>query len=129
MLNDPLANALSNIKMRELTKKKDAYVVPASKLIGDVLRIMQKYEYIGDFEYIDDGKAGIFHVQLIGRINNCGAIKPRNYVKAKEIEKYERRYLPAQGFGVLILTTSKGVLSHDYAKREGVGGALLAYVY
>ncbi len=45
------------------------------------------------------------------------------------MEKYESRYLPAQDFGVLILTTTKGVLSHTEAKKMGVGGKLLAFVY
>ena len=56
-------------------------------------------------------------------------VKPRWSLKSEQIEEYESRYLPAQGFGVLILTTNKGVLSHEEAKEKGVGGKLLAYVY
>jgi small subunit ribosomal protein S8 len=66
---------------------------------------------------------------LKGAINNCGVIKPRYSVKRSDLEKFESRYLPAQDFGVLILTTTEGVITHTEAKELGVGGKLLAYVY
>jgi small subunit ribosomal protein S8 len=50
-------------------------------------------------------------------------------VKTGDLEKFEARYLPAQDFGVLILTTTRGVLTHTQAKQGGVGGKLLAFVY
>jgi small subunit ribosomal protein S8 len=68
-------------------------------------------------------------VNLSGSINSCGVIKPRFAIKRAELEKYEARYLPAQDFGVLILTTTEGVISQSKAKEIGVGGKLLAYVY
>ena len=54
-------------------------------------------------------------------------IKPRFSVKRKNLEKYEARYLPAQDFGLLILSTTHGVLSHSGAKELRTGGKLLAY--
>jgi small subunit ribosomal protein S8 len=90
---------------------------------------MQNHDYIDQFEYVDDGRAGLYQVRLNGNINNCGVIKPRYSVRKQTLEKYESRYLPAQDFGVLILTTTQGVVSHSEAKRLGVGGKLLAYVY
>ncbi|MDF2957829.1 MAG: Ribosomal protein S8 [Candidatus Alkanophagales archaeon MCA70_species_1] len=128
-LNDPLADALSAIKNAERVGKKECIVKPASKLIGNVLKIMKEEGYIEEFEFIDDGKAGIFKVKLKGRINNCNAIKPRFPVKKDEFEKWERRFLPARDFGILIVTTSKGVMTHREAKEVGVGGSLLAFVY
>ncbi len=117
------------IKNAEMTGHMECNISPSSKLIGHVLKVMQEYGYIGNFEYIEDGRAGQFRVDLVGNINRCGAIRPRFATKQNEMEKYEARYLPAQDFGVLILTTTKGVLSHRQAKEEGVGGKLLAYVY
>jgi len=128
-LNDPLADALSAIKNAERVGKKECIVKPASKLIGNVLKIMKEEGYIEEFEFIDDGKAGIFKVKLKGRINNCNAIKPRFPVKKNEFEKWERRFLPARDFGILIVTTSKGVMTHREAKEIGIGGSLLAFVY
>ncbi|MFQ6050406.1 MAG: 30S ribosomal protein S8 [Candidatus Hydrothermarchaeota archaeon] len=126
---DPLSDALSNIKNCESVGKKSCIVKPASKLIGKVLRVMQEHGYIGEFEFIDDGKSGKFRVDLLGRINDCGVIKPRHSVKRDEFEKWERRKLPAEGFGILILSTSSGIMSHEDAKQKGIGGKLLAYVY
>jgi small subunit ribosomal protein S8 len=104
-------------------------IQPSSKLIGRVLKVMQDHGYINQFEYIEDGKAGKFRVMLEGAINNCGVIKPRYSVKLNDIERFEARYLPAQDFGVLILTTTAGVITHDRAKELGIGGKLLAYIY
>ncbi|MCL4332874.1 MAG: 30S ribosomal protein S8, partial [Candidatus Thermoplasmatota archaeon] len=58
-----------------------------------------------------------------------GVIKPRLPVKQANLDRYEARYLPAQDFGILILTTTKGVMSHIEARKQGLGGKLLAYVY
>ncbi|MEM2908266.1 MAG: 30S ribosomal protein S8 [Candidatus Hadarchaeales archaeon] len=129
MLMDPLANALSVIENYERARKREVVISPASKLIGQVLQVMRQEGYIGEFEFIDDGKAGKFRVQLIGKINECGAIKPRHAVKREEFEKWEKRYLPAAGFGILVLSTPKGVMTHKQAKEEGIGGRLLAYVF
>ncbi len=129
MQHDPLADAMSSIKNAEHSGKQDCLVRPSSKLIGRVLKIMQENQYIGQFEYIEDGRAGVFKVKLIGNINECGVIKPRYSVKRRDLERFEARYLPAQDFGVLILTTAHGVLSHNTAKDLKTGGKLLAYVY
>jgi len=94
-----------------------------------VMQVLQKHKYIGNFEMVDDGRGGRFRVSLLGAINRCGAIRPRFSIKKEEWEKWERRYLPAVGFGLLIVSTSKGVMTHDDAKKEGVGGKLLAFVY
>ncbi len=129
MQQDPLADALSQINNAEHAGKLECYIRPASKLIGRILKVMQENDYIGQFEFIEDGRAGVFRVEVIGHINKCGVIKPRFSVKRNEIEKYEARYLPAQDFGVLILTTTKGVVSQNAAKELHTGGKLLAYVY
>lgn len=128
-LLDPLANALSHITNSERVGKKEVYIKPASKLIGEVLRVMQENGYIGEFEFIDDGRAGIYRVQLLGKINKAGSIKPRFSVKAREYEKWEKRFLPAFEFGILIVSTSQGVMTHKEALEKGIGGRLIAYVY
>lgn len=126
---DPLANALSMIKNYENARKREVVVKPASKLIAEVLRIAQQDDFIGEFEFIDDGKAGKFRIMLLGKINRCGVIRPRHAVKRDGYEKWEKRYLPAAGFGVLVVSTPKGVMTHTQAEEQGVGGRLLAYIY
>lgn len=129
MQSDPLNDAMSTIKNAALVGKTECMIHPSSKLIGRVLKVMQEYGYINQFEFIEDGKAGLFKVRMQGKINDCGVIKPRYSVQKNDLEKFESRYLPAQDFGVLILTTTSGVVSHAKAKELGVGGKLLAYVY
>jgi len=124
---DVVANGLIIIKNAEIRRKKECVIYPASKLLGNILRVMQKYGYIGEFEYIDDGRSGKFKVQLLGRINKCAAIKPRFPVKVKEFEEWEKRYLPARDVGILIVSTPQGVMSHHEAKKKGIGGCLIAY--
>ncbi|RLE51346.1 MAG: 30S ribosomal protein S8 [Candidatus Methanomethylicota archaeon] len=126
---DTLANALATIMNNEVRGKKECIIMPASKLIANVLRVMQKYGYIGEIEYIDDGRSGKIRVQLLGRINRCGAIKPRFPVKYKKIEDWEKQYLPARDIGILIISTSKGIMSNREVKQQRIGGILLAYVY
>ncbi|MFN4132875.1 MAG: 30S ribosomal protein S8 [Candidatus Hadarchaeales archaeon] len=127
MLLDPLANALSKIQNAEMAKKKEVKVSPASKLVADVLQIMQREGYIKSFEKVKDGKA--INVKIWGKINLCGVVKPRLSTKKGEFEKWEKRFLPAAGFGILIVTTPKGVMTHREAREKGIGGRLIAYVF
>ncbi|NPE31452.1 30S ribosomal protein S8 [Methanococcoides sp. SA1] len=129
VLLDPLADALSIIKNAEAVGKDSCTIRPASKLIGNVLKVMNDRGYIGDFEFVEDGKAGVYTVELIGRINKCGAIKPRYSVGVTEFERWEKQYLPAKNFGVLILTTPNGVVSQYEARENNDGGQLLSFVY
>ena len=129
MQNDPLNDAMSVMKNAAENGQSECIIEPSSKLIGRVLKVMQDNGYINQFEYIEDGKAGKFRVMMKGAINNCGVIKPRYSVKVAELEKYEARYLPAQDFGVLIISTTSGVITQSHAKELGIGGKLLAFVY
>lgn len=129
VMNDVLANALATIMNCERVGKSECLIIPASKLVANVLRVLLKAGYVGNFEYIDDGRWGKIRVQLLGRINKIGAIKPRRPVKVREYEEAEKQYLPAYNMGMLIVSTSQGVMSHHEAKQRNLGGILLAYVY
>lgn len=128
MMHDPLADALVTIKNAERVGKKGC-IIPASKIIKAVLKIMQDHGYIGAFEFIDDGKGGKFRVELKGKIIDTNVIKPRFSVSVEEFEKFEKRFLPARDIGLLILTTSKGIIDHKKAKELHVGGKLLSFIY
>ncbi|RLF18534.1 MAG: 30S ribosomal protein S8 [Thermoprotei archaeon] len=128
-MNDVLSNALAVIMNGEEGGKNECLVIPASKLVANVLRVLLKAGYIGNFEYIDDGRQGKLKVQLLGRINKIGAIKPRRPVKVKDYEAVEKEYLPSFNVGLLIVSTPQGIMSHVEAKQRGLGGILLAYVY
>jgi small subunit ribosomal protein S8 len=129
MLNDPLANALSLILNKENARIKECIIKPSSKVIKEVLKIMKDNHYIGEFKEIEDLKGNMLSIQLLNKINKCGVIKPRFSVKKEGYEKFEKRFLAAKNFGILIVSTPQGIMINDEAKKKGIGGKLLAYCY
>jgi len=128
-LNDPLSNALSNALNADKVGKKEITVYPVSNLIKGVLEVMNQSNYVGSTELIRDVKGDSIRLNLLGNLNNCKAIKPRFSVKRDGYEKFEKRFLPAKDFGILIVSTSKGLMTHTDAKKNSLGGKLLAYCY
>ena len=128
-MNDTLAAALSKILNQEKIGKKECLIHPSSKVITKILTLLNKHRYVGKFEEITSARGGELKLHLLGKINNIGAIKPRFSLKIEEFEKFEKRYLPAKGMGILLVSTSKGILSHEEAKKAKVGGKLLIYCY
>lgn len=129
MLNDPLSNVLSNIRNATQSGKTACKATPSSKIILSVLKIMQEKRYIGSFEVSENGRGGVITIHLIGGVNKCGAIKPRFSVERGGYEKFEKRYLPAKDFGIIIVSTSQGIMTHVEAQEKKLGGSVLAYVY
>ncbi len=128
MRHDIVSDVLYALNNAERFGKRTC-VVPASKLVKNLLLAMQKNGYIGNFEFVDDGKSGKFDVQMIGRINKSRSIRPRFAVKKGEYEKWETRYLPAKDFGILLVSTPGGIMTQKDAMQSGKGGRLVAYVY
>ncbi|RLI80817.1 30S ribosomal protein S8 [Archaeoglobales archaeon] len=126
---DTVSNAMITIKNAELVGKDKCEVKPASKLIGNILKVMKEHGFIRGFEYVENHRGGKFIVELAGRINDCGAVRPRFSAKVPDYEKFEKRYLPARDFGILIVSTTEGVMSQIEARRRRLGGVLLAYVF
>ncbi len=129
MQQDTLSDALSSINNAARTGKKYASVAPTSNLIKNVLMTLQQEGYIGVFELVEDGRGGQFKVEVKPEVNQCQPVKPRFYVKTDEYTKWAKRYLPARNFGYLLVTTPQGVMTHEKAREENVGGKLLGYVY
>ncbi len=129
MLNDILANTLSKILNAEKRQKKECLVKPSSKIVKKVLDVMKENLYIGNYVEIKDNRGGVLKISLIGKINNCNVIKPRYSVKVDMFEKFEKRYLPAKGFGIIIISTNKGIMIIEEARKKRIGGKLLAYCY
>ncbi|MBW2983693.1 30S ribosomal protein S8 [Candidatus Woesearchaeota archaeon] len=129
MLNDPLANALSAILNAEKIGRKECEIRPISKVIKKVLSVMKDNLYIGDVQEVKDSKGGLIKVNLLGNINDCSAIKPRFSVKKDLYEKFEKRFLPAKGMGIIIVSTPQGIMTQADAKKKGLGCRLLSYCY
>lgn len=128
-LNDPVSSALSAILNAERIGNTTMVVKPTSKLIKGVLTILKENLYLGEYTEVEDGRGNYLTVNLLRRINKCGAIKPRYPVALADYEKFEKRYLPAKDFGILIVSTPKGLMTHIAAKKQKIGGRLLAYCY
>lgn len=128
MRHDLISDVLSIIKNGDNSGKREI-VTPASELVKEILLILQKYDYIGNFEYVDDKRGGKFKIRLLSKVNECGSIRPRYSVKSDSFEKWEKRFLPAAGVGFIIISTSKGVMTHEEAKKNNIGGKLLAFIY
>jgi small subunit ribosomal protein S8 len=128
-LNDPLANVLSQIQNYEKLGKKEVITENNSKLIKNVLSIMNEHGYVGLFEEVVDSRGNYLKISLLGKINKVGVIKPRFQIKKDEFTKFEKRYLPAKDFGIIIVSTSQGLMTHKQAKDKKIGGRLISYCY
>lgn len=128
-LNDPLSNALSNILNAERVGKSECRIYPVNKIIKKILDLMKDNGYIGAYKERKDTKGDSITINLLGRINKCGVIKPRYAITKNGFEKFEKRYLPAKEFGIIIVSTSKGIMIHSQAKEKNIGGRLIAYCY
>merc|ERR1712039_991926 len=124
-----LNDALKNIVNAEKAGKRQVMLRPVSKVVVKFLRCMQKHGYINEFEVIDDQRNGKIVVDLNGRLNKCGVISPRFDLKLKNFEKFVYNILPSRQFGHVILTTNKGIMDHNEARKNHTGGKVLGYFY
>jgi len=124
-----LADALKTMYNAERKGKRQVLIRPASKVVIKFLQLMQKHGYIGEFEYVDDHRAGKIVVELNGRLNKCGVISPRYDIVHSQIEDWIGRLLPSRQFGIIVLTTSAGIMDHEEARRKRVGGKVLGFFY
>ena len=129
MNNDPLANAMSKIMNYERIGRDSVELYPTGLLTKRVLEILNKHGYVGTFEERQTSRGTVLKLALLGTINNTGVIKTRFAVQTEGFERFEKRFLPAEGVGVIIISTSKGLMTLDEAKKENVGGRLVAYCY
>jgi small subunit ribosomal protein S8 len=126
MSQDIIADALNMIRNAKKVGKETIEITKISNLLIEILKIMKQKDAIKKYKINPKEKS----VEItIGNLSECKAVKPRFTVQKDEIEKYERRYLPARGIGELIVSTNKGLMTHEEAIQEGIGGSLIAYFY
>ncbi len=125
---DVFADAINKIKVYENAGMYECSV-PSTKLLKAVLAKMQENNYIKGFEELKEGKFNSLKVTLSKRINDIGVIKPRYPVSREQLQRYEMRYIPSRDFGILIVSTSEGIMTNKEASTKNIGGRLIAYVY
>ena len=132
--NDPIADMLTRIR-NALVRGKPAVIVPKSKIKIEIARILKEEGYIEDFRIGDESPVPLIHVTL----KYFGARRERRPVitQLRRISKPGRRVyrkrqeLPVvlSGTGIAIVTTPKGVMTAQQARRDGVGGEVLCYIW
>lgn len=124
MSQDIIADSLNQMMNAIRAEKTKLEVKHHSKLLLSILAIAKLKNYIKDYRIENK----ILKIEL-DKLNGCNAIKPRFLIKVSEIEKYVKRYLPARDFGILIISTSQGLMTHQTALDKNIGGSLIAYLY
>ena len=123
---DIIADALNQIKNAKKAKKEKLVIRKSSKFLLKIFEIMEKEKYLESYKYnLENNSVEV----ILGSVSECKAIKPRHYVKKDEILKYVKRYLPARDLGIIVLSTNKGVMTHEEAIEREIGGSLIAYFY
>jgi len=126
MSHDIVADALNMIGNANKARKENLKIGRISNVLIEVLKIMKQAGAIKKYKI--NAKDKLLEI-TIGDLTKCHAIKPRFSCDKGQIEKYRRRYLPARNIGTMILSTNKGLLTHEEAQKEGIGGCLIAYFY
>ncbi len=125
---DRVSDAINTIKTNERIGRAEC-VLLSTKLVRSILDVMKRESYIKGYEEFTEGRVKKLRVTLSNNINSMGIIKPHFSVGASEIQGYEMQYIPSRDFGILIVSTSKGMMTNREAKEQNIGGRLVAYVY
>lgn len=128
LMVDVFADAINKIKVYEASGMYEC-TVPSTKLLRAVLGTMKQNNYVRGFKEFKEGRFNNIKIDLSKRINDIGVIKPRYPVSTGNLHRYETRYIPSKDFGILIISTSLGIMTNRDAKAKKTGGRLIAYVY
>jgi len=129
-MTDPISDFLTRIRNAAKAKHKRVDI-PASNLKKAVAQILLEEKYISGFTVLDDGKQGVLRIQMkynggkavisgLRRVSRPGL---RLYRSSSELPRV------LGGMGIAILTTSKGIMTDQRARKERVGGEVLAYIW
>jgi len=131
MITDPIADMLTRIR-NALTARHDHTDVPASKLKLALAEVLKKEGYIRDFEPQDEGTKRSIRIHLAYTQTREPLISGLQRVSKPGLRVYaQRREIPRAygGLGIAILSTPQGVLTGKEARRRGLGGEVLCYVW
>jgi small subunit ribosomal protein S8 len=126
MGQDIVADALNMISNAKKARKENIKIKIISNLLIEILKIMKQKGAIKRYKI--NSKEKCLDVTL-GEISACKAVKPRFSANKEQVEKYRRRYLPSRNLGTVIISTNKGLMTHEEAQEEKIGGSIIAYFY
>src|SRR3989344_1479584 len=124
MSQDIVSDTLNLMMNAIKANKNEVRVKFHSKFLLSVLAIAKLRGYVKEYK-IEGSELKI----IIDKLNACKAIKPRYTISVEEIDKHIKRYLPAKNIGVLIISTTEGLMTHHTAIEKNLGGSLIAYLY
>ncbi|MBR2890820.1 MAG: 30S ribosomal protein S8 [Bacilli bacterium] len=130
VMTDPIADMLTRIR-NAIQRKHETVSVPASKLKIEILRVLKEEGYISNYEKIEDEKQGMISITL-KYVEKTPVIKGLKRISKPGLKVYAKRNeLPKvlNGLGVAIVSTSRGVMSDRSARKENLGGEVLAFVW
>jgi len=131
VMTDPIADFLTRIRNGNMVMH-ETVEVPSSKVKLSIADIMKQEGYIKEYEYIEDDKQGVIRVYLkygpnkekvitgIKRISKPGL---RVYVKKDEVPRV------LGGLGTAVISTSRGLMTDKKARKEGLGGEVICYIW
>ena len=130
VVTDPIADFLTRIRNANMVYM-DKVEIPASKTKLALANILKDEGFVKDVEYIEDGKQGVIRVYLkyaekkrvisgLKRISRPGL---RVYAKKDELPKV------LGGLGIAVVSTSSGLMTDKNARKQGLGGEVLCYVW
>ena len=130
-ITDPIADMLTRIR-NALIARHDTVTLPASNMKKAIAKILLDEGYIKSVDYIDDGLQGQIKIVLKYAEGKQSVIKGLKRISKPGLRVYARNEeLPKVlgGLGVAIVSTSKGVMTDKEARKAGVGGEVLAYIW
>ncbi len=131
LMNDPIADMLTRIR-NALIARHDTVTLPASNMKKAIAKILLEEGYIKSVDYIDDGLQGQIKIVLKYVENKQSVINGLKRISTPGLRVYARTdELPKVlgGLGIAIVSTSKGVMTDKEARKAGVGGEVLAYIW
>jgi len=130
-ITDPIADMLTRIRNANAARH-ESVDIPASNMKKAIAEILLEEGYIKDYQFIEDGKQGIIRITL-----KYGANKEKVITGLKRISKPGLRVYASKdelprvlrGLGIAIISTSKGIMTDKKARKENVGGEVLAFIW
>ena len=130
-ITDPIADMLTRIRNAN-SQKHETVDIPASNMKKAIAQILVDEGYIKGFEVIEDGKQGVIHMTLKYGQNKSQVITGLRRVSKPGLRIYtsvEDMPRVMKGLGVAIISIPKGVMTDKKARKENVGGEVLAFIW